>query len=136
MDRSDDVNNCRSEATVDFSMMADFIHMGQGVGHEYISSSVRQPSVFLFERFFQPPVPRLSLWFLARLTSTFLAHRFTAEFDPEGVVHQPVEDAIGDGRIPDLLVPVRHRHLGSEDDRTALVSVIADLEEIAPLAVL
>ena len=117
-------------------MMADFIHMGQGVGHKCSSSSVRQPSVLLFEKVFQSPVPRRSLWFLARLTSTFLAHRFTAEFDPEGVVHQPVEDAVGDGRIPDLLVPVRNRHLRSEYDRPALVSVIADLEEVAPLAVL
>jgi hypothetical protein len=130
------VNNCRSEAALDFSMMAYFIHMGQGVGHKYRSLSVRQPSVFLFEKVFSAASRRRSLWFLARLTSTFLAHRFTAEFDPVGVVHQPVENAVGDGRIPDLLVPVRHRHLGGEDDRPALISVIADLEEIAPLTVL
>jgi hypothetical protein len=37
MDRSDDVNNCRSEATLVFSMMPDFIHMGQGVGRKYRS---------------------------------------------------------------------------------------------------
>jgi hypothetical protein len=36
MDRSGDVNNCRSEATLVFSMMPDFIHMGQGVGHKYL----------------------------------------------------------------------------------------------------
>jgi hypothetical protein len=29
MDRSDDVNNCRSEATLVFAMMPDFIHIGQ-----------------------------------------------------------------------------------------------------------
>jgi hypothetical protein len=40
MDRSDDVNNCRSEATLVFSMMPDFIHMGQGVGHKYRSLSL------------------------------------------------------------------------------------------------
>ena len=37
MDRSDDVNNCRSEATLVFAMMPDFIHIGQGVGREYCS---------------------------------------------------------------------------------------------------
>ena len=57
MDRSDDVNNCRSEATLDFSMMPDFIHMGQGVGHKYSSSSVRQPSVFVFEKVFSAASP-------------------------------------------------------------------------------
>jgi len=38
--------------------------------------------------------------------------------------------------IADLLMPVGHRHLGSENDRPALVSVIANLEEVTPLAVL
>ena len=36
MNHSDDVNNCRSEATLVFSMMADFIHMGQGVRLGYL----------------------------------------------------------------------------------------------------
>jgi len=31
-----------------------------------------------------------------------------------GVVDQTIEDAIGDGRIADLLVPARDRQLGSE----------------------
>ena len=132
MDRSDDVNNCRSEATLVFSMMPDFIHMGQAWMQIPLCAARRCSSL---ERFFQTR-PQRSLWFLARLTSAFLAHRFTAEFDPVRVMHQPVEDAVGDGGVANLFVPVRHRHLGSEDDRPALVSVIADLEEIAPLAVL
>ena len=136
MDRSDDVNNYRSEATLDFSMMADFIHMGQGVGRNIARCQCPTIGLSLFEKVFPAASQRRSLGFLARLTSTFLAHRFTAEFDSVGIVHQPVENAVGDGRIPDLLMPVRHRHLGSEYDRPALVSVIADLEEIAALAVL
>jgi transposase len=35
-----------------------------------------------------------------------LAHRLALEGDPIGVVHQAVEDRIGEGRIPDNLVPV------------------------------
>ena len=132
MDRSDDVNNCRSEATLVFSMMPDFIHMGQAWMQIPLCAARR---CSLFGKVFQTR-PQRSLRFLARLTSAFLAHRFTAEFDSVRVMHQPVEDAVGDGGVANLLVPVRHRHLGSEDDRPALVSVIADLEEIAPLAVL
>ena len=117
-------------------MMHDFIHMGQEVGHKYRSAgSCARPPWFLFEKF-SAASPRRSLWFLARLTSAFFAHRFTTELDPVGVVHQTIKDAVGDCRIADLLVPVRHRHLGREDNRPALVSVIADLEEIAALAVL
>ena len=35
----------------------------------------------------------------------FLAHRLSAHFDAVGIVNQTVEDAIGDGGIPDLLMP-------------------------------
>ena len=43
------------------------------------------------------------------LLSRFLAHRFAAHFDAMSVVHQPVEDAIGQRGIADLLVPAGHR---------------------------
>ena len=36
----------------------------------------------------------------------FLAHRFAVEFNAVSVMHQTVEDAVGDGRIADLCVPV------------------------------
>ena len=36
------------------------------------------------------------------LSGAFLAHRFSLHFDPMSVVHQPVQDAIGQGRIADL----------------------------------
>src|SRR5712671_2990177 len=111
MDRSDDVNNCRSEATLVFSMMPDFIHMGQGWDANIARCQLRRPTVVPLWKGFSAASPRRSLWFLTRLTSTFLAHRFSSEFDPVGVVHQPVEDAVGDGWIANLLVPMRHRHL-------------------------
>ena len=38
-----------------------------------------------------------------------LAHRLAVHFDAIGVVDQPVEDAVGDGRIADLRVPTGHR---------------------------
>src|SRR4030095_15299767 len=39
-----------------------------------------------------------------------------------------VENAIRDGGITDLFVPVRNGHLGGEDQGTALVAVITDLQ--------
>ena len=43
--------------------------------------------------------------FLAAL----FAHRFAAQLDTVSVVHQPVENAVGQGRITDLLVPLGDR---------------------------
>ena len=49
------------------------------------------------------------------------------------VVHQTVEDAVGDGGIADLLVPARDRQLGSKDGGTGLVAIFADLPDFAAL---
>jgi hypothetical protein len=50
-----------------------------------------------------------------------------------GVVHQPVEDPVGQRGIPDLLVPAGHRQLRGQDHRTCLVAVFSDLPEVPPL---
>ncbi len=50
-----------------------------------------------------------------------------------GIVHQPVEDAIGGGGIADLLVPAGDRQLRSQDGRAGLIAILADLPEVAPL---
>ena len=46
-----------------------------------------------------------------RLISAPFAHRIAAHFYAMCVVDQAVEDAIGDGRIADLLMPTRDRQL-------------------------
>jgi len=38
------------------------------------------------------------------LATPFLAHRLAAHLDTVGIVHQPVENAVGERRIADLLV--------------------------------
>ena len=43
------------------------------------------------------------------------------------VVNQPVEDAIGHGRITDLFVPAGHGQLRRENQRADLISVLANL---------
>src|SRR5579871_1518893 len=50
-----------------------------------------------------------------------------------GIVDQTVEDAIGKRWVADLFMPTRYRQLRSEDGRMQLVTVLADLPEIAAL---
>ena len=70
------------------------------------------------------------------LPGAFPTHRFPAEFDTKSVVHQPVENAVCNGGIADLFVPMRDRHLGSKDDGSALIAVIADFQKVTAFAVL
>src|ERR1035437_7312843 len=67
-------------------------------------------------------------WWIA-----FLAHGFAGNLDAMSVVHQTVEDAVGDSGILDQLVPTRHRQLGSEDGGASLVAILADLPDFAAL---
>ena len=51
-----------------------------------------------------------------------------------GVVHEPVEDAVRERGIADLFVPLRDRQLRSQDRRTYLVAILADLPEVSALS--
>jgi hypothetical protein len=44
-------------------------------------------------------------YLLTVLTAAFFAHRLALHFDPMRVMNEPVEDAIGNGRISDLGMP-------------------------------
>ena len=50
-----------------------------------------------------------------------------------GVVHQPVEDGIGEGGLADDLVPGVDGQLAGDEDRAISVSVLDDLHQVAPL---
>jgi hypothetical protein len=63
----------------------------------------------------------------------FLAHGLSAHLDAVGILHQAVEDAVGNSGIADLLVPARDRQLGSEDGGASLVAILADLPDFASL---
>ncbi len=52
-----------------------------------------------------------------------------------GVVHQPIEDAVGQGRVADLLVPLGHGQLTGEDRRAHLTAILTDFQEVAALGV-
>jgi len=51
-------------------------------------------------------------------------------------VNEAIEDAVGQCRIADLFMPVGQRHLRSENGGTALIAIVTEFQEIAPLAVL
>src|SRR5579864_1761130 len=74
-----------------------------------------------------------SFLLLVRWRIPFLAHRLSPHLDAMGVVHQAVQDAIGDSGIADLLVPARDRQLGSKDGGTGLVAIFADHPDVAAL---
>ena len=49
------------------------------------------------------------------------------------VVHEPVEDGVGDRRVGEHLVPVLHVDLAGDDRRAAPLPVVEDLQQIAAL---
>jgi hypothetical protein len=61
------------------------------------------------------------------------AHGFSFEIDLVGVVHQPVEDGVGQGGIADEVVPLLDRQLAGDDGGALAVAVLEDLEQVAPL---
>ena len=76
----------------------------------------------LFHSFW--PADRCSLFsFLPSL----LTHRFAWHLDAVSVVHQPIEDAVSQCGISDLLVPAGHRLLRGQDHRAC--SPVAQLTE-------
>ena len=61
------------------------------------------------------------------------AEALALEREPVGVVHQAIEDGVGDGGIADDLVPVFDRQLAGHDGGAAAVPVFHDLQEVAAL---
>jgi hypothetical protein len=55
------------------------------------------------------------------------------EREPVSVVHQAIENGIGESRIADDLVPMLDRKLTCYHGRAAAVAILHDLQEIAPL---
>ena len=46
-----------------------------------------------------------------------------------------VQDTVGNRRVADLLMPMLDGNLGCQDQRSALITVIADFQKIAPFGV-
>ena len=50
-----------------------------------------------------------------------------------GVMHEAVEDSVGESRIADDLVPGIDRQLAGDQRRAGAITVLDDLHEVAPL---
>ena len=61
-----------------------------------------------------------------------LAHAFADKGQPVRVMDEPVENGIGNGRIPDCFVSMLDRELAGDDRGAAAVSVFKDFQQIAP----
>ena len=62
-----------------------------------------------------------------------LAHALASEVQAMGVVHEAVEDGVGDGWIGDHLVPMLHIDLAGYDRAAASVPILEDLQKVAAL---
>jgi hypothetical protein len=54
----------------------------------------------------------------------------SGEFDPMRIVHEAVENGVGVGGVANDLVPSCERELGSDDRRSAAVTLFEDVEQI------
>ena len=61
------------------------------------------------------------------------AQRRAFELDAMGAMDDAVEDRVGQGGIGDHLVPSTDRDLAGDQQRSAVVAVVDDLEQIAAL---
>ena len=50
-----------------------------------------------------------------------------------GIMHEAVEDSVGEGRIADDLVPSVDRQLAGDQRRAGAITVLDDFHEVAPL---
>jgi len=64
-----------------------------------------------------------------------LSHGFSAQSELVGVMHQPIEDGVGEGGIADRGVPLLDGDLAGDDGGAALISIVDDLEQIAAVGV-
>ena len=68
----------------------------------------------------------------AGLGSSF-SHAFSRELKSVGVVHEAVEDSVGERRVADDVVPALDGDLAGDDRGCAPMAIFDDLEQIAAL---
>jgi hypothetical protein len=61
------------------------------------------------------------------------AHALAGELDSAGIANDAIEDGIGERRIADDVMPAIDRHLAGEKNRTGVVAVLDDFEQVAGL---
>ena len=64
-----------------------------------------------------------------------LSHRLSVQSNSVAVMHQPVEDGVGERGIADGGVPLVDGNLAGHDGGAALISIVDDFEQIAAVGV-
>lgn len=64
-----------------------------------------------------------------------LSHAVALEHDAVGVVHDPVENGVGDGGVCDQVMPSGHRDLGGDQGGFAALAFLDDFEQMEALLV-
>ena len=73
----------------------------------------------------------MTIWKLRIRLPPALAHRIATHLDAVSIVDLSIQYAIGQCWVADLLVPVCNRQLGGQNGRPRLVTILADLPEVA-----
>jgi hypothetical protein len=63
-----------------------------------------------------------------------LSHAVSGQFESMGVVDEPVEDGIGEGRVADDVVPGVDGQLACDDGGGAAVAVLEDFQQVTAFA--
>jgi hypothetical protein len=58
-------------------------------------------------------------------------HRFPFEYDPIAVVHESIEDGIGNGALAEVGMPLIDRYLAGNQRRAPVIAIIEDLQQIS-----
>lgn len=77
--------------------------------------------------------PGLTGWVKRFQCGGALSHALAGEREPVGVMDEAIKDGVGEGGVPDSLVPVLDRQLAGDDGGAAAVAVFEDFEQVAPL---
>ena len=64
-----------------------------------------------------------------------VAHGLSAHCDLVGVVHEPIEDGIGQRRLADGAVPLLERDLAGDEGGATLIALVDDFEQVAAMGV-
>src|SRR5260370_4736827 len=77
------------------------------------------------------PLRGAGSYFLPVLAAAFFAHGLALHFNAMSVMDEPVEDAIGDGRISDLGMPSANWQLAGQHRRSHLIARGANFQKVA-----
>ena len=65
----------------------------------------------------------------------FLSHRSSFELNSVSIVNQPIHNGIGDGRVPDMIMPMIHRELAGDEGGRTPTSLFDHFEQISPFGI-